>query len=855
MAIDNFTKSGIQSFTDASAWTGGVPGSTTDAEINDSAIVGSGSNETVKSIGTGSGNVLNINGGIFDAFNGTGLSTNSGIIAASGATFEVSGGTENNPGKIELMGSGAALVFPTSNVTLDGGGSIQMTIGGGPNSNKIQSGNVNAPPTLTNQDNTISGDGTIGAGLDFINDGTVETNNSTSSSPGTLAILGTAGIFISNSGNFVNNNLVQVDSGGTVILGVDNVTGSIDNEANIDIDANTFAATELKIAGNMTITATGNGSITMGGANAQSADGIVSDGNPATLTLVNQTITGAGFIGDFDLTLDNQSGTINAAGGELFLYSLGEGPTIQNAGTLEAISPSGTLVIEQNVNNTGTIAAANGGLMFIDGNVSGSGSIDIGVNGSISISNPGEVANNITFTGGGGFLQLNSDSPNGGLSGEIIGAAGSDEIDLTSDITPYSASNHLSWQQTSTNGGVLSLLNSSNATIISLNLAGSYTTADFSLSADDLSPPDQGTLITVLNPPPPASTTADMIMRNAGNGDYEIYDLGNNGILGAYPLGQVGSEWQVAGLGGFNGSDTTDMILRDSNNGDFEVYDISNNNITNAVAMGQVGLEWTASGFGDFSSKPGETDMLMRNSNTGQFEVYDISNNQITSAAAMGQVGLEWTVAGFGDFSGHTGETGDMLMRNGNTGQFEVYDVANNQITSAGPMGQVGLEWTVAGFGDFSGNANETDMLMRNSNTGAFELYDISGNSITNAMPMGQVGLEWQVVGFGPINGGGASDMLMRNSNTGAFEIYDIANNQITNATSMGQVGLEWSVAGIAADPPGMAPANAQLVQAMANYAANDGGAADTASLPAQGVTQPAGSNVFAAANEPPRPA
>jgi hypothetical protein len=55
-------------------------------------------------------------------------------------------------------------------------------------------------------------------------------------------------------------------------------------------------------------------------------------------------------------------------------------------------------------------------------------------------------------------------------------------------------------------------------------------------------------------------------------------------------------------------------------------------------------------------------------------------------------------------------------------------------------MGQVGLEWTVAGFGDFSGNANETDMLMRNSNTGAFEVYDISHNAITSAASMGQVG-------------------------------------------------------------------------------------------------------------------
>ena len=55
-----------------------------------------------------------------------------------------------------------------------------------------------------------------------------------------------------------------------------------------------------------------------------------------------------------------------------------------------------------------------------------------------------------------------------------------------------------------------------------------------------------------------------MIMRDGSNGDYEIYDIGNNAILGAYSLGQVNVEWAVAGLGGFDGADTSDMLLRNS---------------------------------------------------------------------------------------------------------------------------------------------------------------------------------------------------------------------------------------------------------------------------------------------------
>ena len=114
--------------------------------------------------------------------------------------------------------------------------------------------------------------------------------------------------------------------------------------------------------------------------------------------------------------------------------------------------------------------------------------------------------------------------------------------------------------------------------------------------------------------------------------------------------------------------------------------------------------------------------------------------------------------------------------------------------------GRVGLEWQIAGFGDFSGNANETDMLLRNSNTGSFEIYDIGNNTITAVTAsMGQVGLEWQIAGFGPIGGVGASDMLMRDTNNGAFELYDISNNRITTATSIGQVGMAW---GVAAFPP-----------------------------------------------------
>jgi hypothetical protein len=331
------------------------------------------------------------------------------------------------------------------------------------------------------------------------------------------------------------------------------------------------------------------------------------------------------------------------------------------------------------------------------------------------------------------------------------------------------------------------------------------------------------------NPPPPAGTTANMILRHGADGKYEIYDIGANSLLAAYQVGQVGTDWTFVTLGGFFGTDTTDMLLRNSA-GTFEVYDISNNNITNAAALGTVGTNWQVMGFGNFSSR-GENDMILRNSSNAGVEVYDLANNQITGAASMGAVGLNWQFSGVGNFSGRG--TSDMILRNSNTGGLEVYDINSNQITGAAFIGTVGLDWQFSGVGNFSGAPGETDLLLRNNRIGGLEVYDINNNQLTGAAFIGTVGLDWQFAGIAPIHAAGASDLVLRNANTGAFEVYDIVSNTLVGAASLGAVGLDWSLGGFAVDPPtastgsrGGSSQVAHLAQAMAGFSAG-GGAAD----------------------------
>src|SRR5262249_4210924 len=80
--------------------------------------------------------------------------------------------------------------------------------------------------------------------------------------------------------------------------------------------------------------------------------------------------------------------------------------------------------------------------------------------------------------------------------------------------------------------------------------------------------------------------------------------------------------------------------------GGLMLYDIANNAITGAFFLGNVGLDWQFAGIAPVHA-PGASDLALRNVNTGAFQVYDIANNQLTGSASLGQVGLDWQLGGF----------------------------------------------------------------------------------------------------------------------------------------------------------------------------------------------------------------
>ena len=577
MAQNNWTLSSFfpAQWTDASDWSLGLPISSQDAYIGTNsgfAVVQSAFNETVNSIATSSDDDLDLIGGsTFTATAGTRENVNSGAIGLNDAVLNMGGGSivtfdNGSTGSIVLNGasspsySPAIIMIAGAGVELTGSGSIMMTIGNSAALNLIEGNTSLIAPTLVNQGEDISGTGTI-LDVNFINYATVETNNNTSSSGGILTI--------QLSGSFINAGAVQADNGGTLIFGSDGVSSSLTNGGTISL-LGSIADTYMQIAGDVTINSSATGVIEMGGS-VPSLDFIASDGHAAELTLVGGTLNGVGTVGDANLTLDNVSATIDATDGNLYLHTGSN--TITNGGTLEG-TDDGVVEIESPVNNSGTIVAEDTGQVAILAAVSGPGTVEIGPNGFLEVLTEfsglvfrtGSVAGNVQFNGPG-LLVLNEGAPNGGISGEILGAAAGDRFFI--EAFNFVAGEHAVWQQTSGSGGTLSLY-SDGTDLYALNLAGQYTSLNFTVESFSLGGSFYSA-ITVQNTP----TYAE----NPGNTDEWILSDGNwaaSAGPGPGPTDPSGNPYQVAGTGDWTGNGTDGILWFDSTTGDVNEWQLAN---------------------------------------------------------------------------------------------------------------------------------------------------------------------------------------------------------------------------------------------------------------------------------------
>jgi hypothetical protein len=398
---------------------------------------------TCNNLTLASGDTLTLNTGHLDIY-GTSM-TNSGTISVAAATpINIGGNTANT-------------------VSLSGGGTIVLS-----NANAAIVGFPGINGTLLNVNNTIQGHGGVGNGaIGLNNQGTITASGGTLTvQPSSTGLINTGTMQAASGGNltlqagfssipFTNTGgTIAALSGGTVVLngatfiggtlstsgtgtfqtspgGGNPILSGLTNAGSFlipggaavileGIETNTgsfqMQGSDLQVQGAATLQGAGNVTMTDSGFNQ-----VGSFNGAATLTLA-QTISGAGNVGDANLTLVNK-GTVDATGTLNHLIIAATSTT--NSSTLEATG-GGTLELRKPIDNTaGTIEALNGSTVLLNG---------------------GTISGGVLTTSGTGSFQVNSGTLDGTTS-----------VLTNSGALIVADRNFLTLQGTINNSGVIAL--------------------------------------------------------------------------------------------------------------------------------------------------------------------------------------------------------------------------------------------------------------------------------------------------------------------------------------------------------------------------------------------------------------
>jgi len=176
------------------------------------------------------------------------------------------------------------------------------------------------------------------------------------SAGGSLVVQGSA----TDSGTLRNSGTITVSDGATLAI---SAAALVNSGAIVLLGAGSGAT--VLIENNVTLSGGGSIALADNGHNA-----IVDNGSPVTLTNLANKISGAGVIGDVNMTLINRtSGVINGNGTSSALILAAT--SIANSGVLEGTSPQGLVISGGTVTNAKTIEALGSGTVTIADNISG----------------------------------------------------------------------------------------------------------------------------------------------------------------------------------------------------------------------------------------------------------------------------------------------------------------------------------------------------------------------------------------------------------------------------------------------------------------------------------------------------
>jgi hypothetical protein len=443
-----------------------------------------------------------------------------------------------NDGTISATGTGAnKLIIDTGPQTIQNNGKISDTTSAGLTieSNVTNAGSITAsgPGALLIDDATVTG-GIIsalaaGSHIDLGAGQLEQANISTVAGSMIDTVAGTTGNEI--KGNIGNAGSIVVNNNSQLSL-----SGPVNNAGTISLNASSNNTTTLAINN---VVLTGHGKVTL----TDNAANLIDSGASGSFTNLDNTISGAGTIGDASMTLTNSvNGVINANGTNALHLNAG---LLVNSGLIESTKTGGLVIGPgNNAVNNGTIAAPVG-VIDVQSVLSGTGPAKISGTAQIKFEAANTQQNVVFAAGTGEELSLTNSQT---FSGNISGFTGTDSIDL-GDISFAAGTTTATYIANSNLGGTLVITDGTHTT--DLSMIGTYSQASFNIQSDGHS----GTLL--LDPP---VDTANHTIASGATVTIATAGLGTDTFTGKGGTLVLDLASDFAGkISGFGGQDRIDL--------------------------------------------------------------------------------------------------------------------------------------------------------------------------------------------------------------------------------------------------------------------------------------------------------
>ena len=178
---------------------------------------------------------------------------------------------------------------------------------------------------------------------------------------------------------------------------------------------------------------------------------------------------------------------------------------------------------------------------------------------------------------------------------------------------------------------------------------------------------------------------ADILWRNSDTGENYIFFMNGTSVQenSDYINSVSDLDWQTAGIGDFDGDGRSDILWRNLSTGEDYIFVMDSTSLTersgytNSVSV----PNWQIAGVGDYNGD-GKADILWRNNSTGENYVFFMDNTNVLSASGYtNPVDPVWQIAATGDYNGD--RNADILWRNMDTGENYIFFMNGTTVLGA----------------------------------------------------------------------------------------------------------------------------------------------------------------------------